>query len=192
MTAPRSDIAQRVRDLVPAHAAAECYGFTPNRSWYICCPFHNEHTASLKFFPDGGWHCFGCGRGGSSIDFVMELFDLDFRQAVVRLDTDFFLHLTGNNAAPSDRSAVLENRRKTLKRKAKLEQEEKNLNKEFYRLHKNRQFYAPHGLEIETDFHPLFVEALLKLPEIQYRLDEIEFELRRIECGENRNSRVSV
>lgn len=178
-----SDLAHRIRDLVPAHAAAECYGFTPNRSWYICCPFHNERTASLKFFPDGGWHCFGCGRGGSSIDFVMALFDLDFRQAVVRLDTDFSLHLTGNKNNTA--SSILEQRRKTLERKAKLEQEERNLNKEFYRLHTNMQLYEPCGPGVKDGFHPLFVEALLKLPEIQYRLDEIEFEQRRIERGKN-------
>lgn len=35
------------------------------------CPFHRDNTPSFTVFPDGGWHCFGCGAGGSLIDFVM-------------------------------------------------------------------------------------------------------------------------
>ncbi len=35
------------------------------------CPFHREKTASFTIFPDGGWHCFGCGASGRDIiDFV--------------------------------------------------------------------------------------------------------------------------
>ena len=35
-----------------------------NRMW-MCCPLHNEKTASLCLYEDGGWHCFGCHTGGS-------------------------------------------------------------------------------------------------------------------------------
>ena len=178
-----SDLASRVRELVPAREAAERYGFTPNRAGYICCPFHSERTPSLKLFPDGGWRCFGCGKGGSSIDFVMELFELDFRQAVARLDMDFSLNLTGERPAPAARSAILEERRKERKRRAELEAEEERLAKEHYRLHRNMQLYAPDGLSVETAFHPLFAEALQKLPEVQYRLDELENEVRRMDHG---------
>lgn len=178
-----SDLAQRVRKLVPAGEAAERYGFTPNRAGYICCPFHSERTPSLKLYPDGGWHCFGCGKGGSSIDFVMALFDLDFRQAVVRLDMDFSLNLTNERRLPPVRSAILEERRREQKRRAELETEVDRLTKEHYRLHRNRQLYAPDGLSVETDFHPLFAEALQKLPEVQYRLDELNNELREMDHG---------
>lgn len=177
----RSDLAQRVRELVPAREAAERYGFTPNRAGYICCPFHNERTPSLKFFQDGGWKCFGCGKGGSSIDFVMALFGLDFRQAVVRLDMDFSLCVIGEHPSPAARSSILEERMKEQKRRAELEAEVDLLTKEHYRLHRNRQLYAPDGLHAETVFHPLFAEALQKLPEVQYRLDELENEARRME-----------
>ena len=37
------------------------------------CPFHSEKTASFKITPAKKvWHCFGCGKGGSVIDFIME------------------------------------------------------------------------------------------------------------------------
>ena len=67
------------------------YGFEPNRAGFMRCPFHQgDHTASLKIYAgDRGWHCFGCNSGGSVIDFVMRLYDINFRQAVLRLDLDF-------------------------------------------------------------------------------------------------------
>lgn len=185
----RSDLASRVRELVPAREAAEFYGFVPDRAGYICCPFHGERTASLKLFPDGGWHCFGCGKGGSSIDFVMELFGLEFRQAVVRLDMDFSIGLTGGRSAPAERSAILEERRRERERRAELEEQINFFTKEHYRLHENRKLFAPCGLPVETGFHPLFAEALRKLPEVQYRLEELDNELRRLE-HERRTNRA--
>ena len=35
-----------------------------SRCW-ACCPLHDEKTASMAFYEDGGWHCFGCGACGS-------------------------------------------------------------------------------------------------------------------------------
>ena len=93
------DLAGQIRSLVTAREAAERYGFHPNRSGYIHCPFHSERTPSLKLFPDGGWKCFGCGAGGSVIDFVMNLFDIPFRQAVLRINADFALGLIWDRRA---------------------------------------------------------------------------------------------
>ena len=50
------------------------------------CPFHLEKTPSLVVTPRKNlWHCFGCGLGGSTIDWVMRMQGLEFRQAVERL-----------------------------------------------------------------------------------------------------------
>ena len=68
------------------------YGFEITRGGYILCPFHHEKTASLKLYPKG-FHCFGCGAGGSVIDFAMRYFGLDFRAAAGRLNYDFGLGL---------------------------------------------------------------------------------------------------
>lgn len=70
------------------------YNIHVSASGYAVCPFHSEKTGSLRIFPGNrGWHCFGCGEGGSVIDFVEKYFRLDFRGAVIRLDTDFRLGL---------------------------------------------------------------------------------------------------
>jgi len=46
------------------------------------CPFHQDDTASLIVTPSKNlWHCMGCGKGGSVIDFVMEHDGLSFRHA---------------------------------------------------------------------------------------------------------------
>lgn len=37
------------------------------------CPFHNEKTPSFTVSPAKGfYHCFGCGKGGGTVDFIME------------------------------------------------------------------------------------------------------------------------
>lgn len=47
------------------------------------CPFHREKTPSFHVHPGRqGWHCFGCGKGGSVIDFVMGIEKLDFVPAL--------------------------------------------------------------------------------------------------------------
>lgn len=40
----------------------------------IKCPFHNDRTASMALYPNGGYHCFGCGKhGNNAIDFTIDM-----------------------------------------------------------------------------------------------------------------------
>ena len=53
------------------------------------CPFHDDSTPSLSVDPiKNVWHCFGCGAGGSVLDFVMKKDGLTFREAVDKLLVD--------------------------------------------------------------------------------------------------------
>lgn len=88
-----NDIFAEVRDQVTAQEAAERYGVEVRRGW-TKCPFHGEKTASLKFYQNGGFYCFGCHRGGSSIDFVSNLFSITPLEAVKKINEDFSLGLT--------------------------------------------------------------------------------------------------
>ena len=50
------------------------------------CPFHSEKTPSFSVAPDKQiYHCFGCGKGGSVISFIMEIENLSFPDAVAFL-----------------------------------------------------------------------------------------------------------
>ena len=53
-------------------------------SGYVaCCPFHNEKTPSFHVSPTRGiYKCFGCGKAGSSVGFLMEYEHLSYVEAL--------------------------------------------------------------------------------------------------------------
>ncbi len=54
--------------------------------WWGRCPFHNEKSPSFHVVPDRKmYHCFGCGKGGGVINFLMEMDKLSFVEAVETL-----------------------------------------------------------------------------------------------------------
>lgn len=167
----RSEVARQIVEALPMREVVEHYGFTPNRAGYISCPFHREKTASLKIYPGtGGWCCFGCHAGGSVINFVMRLFEIDFQQAVLRLSTDFGLNLAPGETSRLERSRILEARRREEARKAELDAEYRRKAAEYLYYWEARKYFAP--LSPGDTLHPLFAEALLRLPELEYWLDE--------------------
>ena len=55
-------------------------------NWWGNCPFHGEKTASFSVNPQKGFFkCFGCGKGGSCYNFVMEIEGLNFPEAIKRV-----------------------------------------------------------------------------------------------------------
>ena len=53
-----------------------------NNDWGLC-PFHNEKTPSFSVSREKQiYHCFGCGKGGGVISFIMEIENLPFVEAV--------------------------------------------------------------------------------------------------------------
>lgn len=66
--------------------------------WKAPCPFHAEKDPSFMVYPDGGYHCFGCGAHGTlediaayiGIDFV-SVPDLAYEQDHVSLETRKYL-----------------------------------------------------------------------------------------------------
>ncbi|MEI3112266.1 MAG: CHC2 zinc finger domain-containing protein [Oscillospiraceae bacterium] len=53
-----------------------------NRYWGLC-PFHSEKTPSFSVSPDKQMcYCFGCHKGGGAINFIMEMEDVGFVDAV--------------------------------------------------------------------------------------------------------------
>ena len=77
------------------------------------CPFHGEKTPSFHISPDKQlYHCFGCGAGGSVLQFIMNIENLDFVDAVKFLAAKANIALPeGENREISDK---LHKRKKTV------------------------------------------------------------------------------
>jgi DNA primase len=55
-------------------------------NWMACCPFHQEKTPSFSVNPNKGFYkCFGCGKGGTAFNFLMEMEGLSFPEAIERV-----------------------------------------------------------------------------------------------------------
>ena len=71
----RSDIV----DVVSGYVALQRKG----GNLFGLCPFHNEKTPSFSVSPDKQiYHCFGCKKGGGVINFIMDIENLTFPEAV--------------------------------------------------------------------------------------------------------------
>lgn len=65
--------------LIESHVSLKKMG----ASYKACCPFHQEKTPSFNVSPVKQlYHCFGCGRGGNALSFLMEYEHLNFIEAV--------------------------------------------------------------------------------------------------------------
>ena len=94
--------AQVIRDSVTMEQILQIYGYQTKHG-FMCCPFHGEKAPSLKVYKKtGGWHCFGCERGGSVIDFVMEHENCKFNTAVRAIDGALHLGLMDPHEDPED------------------------------------------------------------------------------------------
>ena len=94
----RADIVQIVGERVHlAPAGAQFKGL---------CPFHSEKTPSFTVNPQRRmFHCFGCGAGGSVIDFVMTYERLEFAEAATQLAERLGIAL-GRSVAPGQARAL--------------------------------------------------------------------------------------
>lgn len=52
-------------------------------NYMACCPFHNEKTPSFVVSPSKGlYKCFGCGKGGNAVTFLMEHESVSYPEAL--------------------------------------------------------------------------------------------------------------
>lgn len=91
-----------VVELVSGYVALKKVG----RNWRGLCPFHTERSPSFYVNPERQtYHCFGCGAGGSVINFVMAIEKLEFPEAVKFLGKRLGIRVESDK--PSDRSQAL-------------------------------------------------------------------------------------
>lgn len=83
-----SSVFEAVKAAVPMRAAAERFGLEVNDAGMVRCPFHDDHTPSMKLYDDH-FYCFGCGRHGDVVDLTAELFCIPPYDAACKLADDF-------------------------------------------------------------------------------------------------------
>lgn len=88
---------EKIKAKVSLRRLAESAGVSWDRTktraaagdWWAPCPFHGEKTSSFHVVEKGSagglFKCFGCGRGGSAVDFVMARDGLAPGEAIRRL-----------------------------------------------------------------------------------------------------------
>jgi DNA primase len=77
------------------------------------CPFHGEKSPSFSVSPTKQfYHCFGCGKNGNAISFLMEHVGMSFVEAVQDLAQQYGMQIPEDDASPQDRARALEQRKK--------------------------------------------------------------------------------
>ncbi|MBK7007204.1 MAG: hypothetical protein IPH36_00280 [Saprospiraceae bacterium] len=70
------------------------------------CPFHDEKTPSFAVSPSKGiFKCFGCGKGGSALNFIMEHESLSYTEAIRYLANKYRIELVESQQTQEDKDA---------------------------------------------------------------------------------------
>ena len=68
------------------------------------CPFHGEKSPSFSVSPSKQfYHCFGCGKNGNAISFLMDHAGMGFIEAVNDLAQSVGLQVPDDDISPQDR-----------------------------------------------------------------------------------------
>lgn len=77
------------------------------------CPFHGEKTPSFTVSPSKQfYHCFGCGKNGNAIGFLMDYAGMNFVEAVKDLAGQYGMQVPEDDRSPADRARDAEQRQK--------------------------------------------------------------------------------
>ncbi|MDD2583485.1 MAG: DNA primase [Bacteroidales bacterium] len=72
-------------------------------NYMACCPFHHEKTPSFSVSPSKGiFKCFGCGKAGNVVSFVMEHEQLGYVDALKFLGKKYSIEVVDEDESPQD------------------------------------------------------------------------------------------
>lgn len=82
----RADIVEVVGDYVPLKKKGQ--------NMWACCPFHGEKTPSFSISPAKQiYKCFGCGKAGDPIQFIMDIEGIGFAEAIRHLAKKYAIEI---------------------------------------------------------------------------------------------------
>ena len=177
------NIFREMKERVTARLVAERYGLKVSRNGMACCPFHNDKHPSMKI--DQNYYCFACGAKGDAINYVAVLFGLSQFEAAKKINEDFSLDIPiGQSETRRKRKSEVKNNEKIPTKEERIQFVQKKIDGwakdaadvllrylrwlEFW-----KEFYKPES--VETEWHPLFAEALQNESKISYLLDILMF-----------------
>ena len=153
---------ESIKAAITARQAAESFGLMVNRSGMAACPFHEDHTPSLKL--DRRYYCFGCGATGDVIDFTARLLGISNHDAAQILAERFGIQPESQTVLTSKIKPAVPLRVTEQRCLFALVQYEKLL-----RFWKKQ--HAPQAPEVPL--HEKFVEGCLRESFIAHLIDEM-------------------
>ena len=176
-----------IKETLPIADVMVLYGIEVKHSNKALCPLHNEKTPSFTLYPaSNSWYCFGCGAGGSTIDFVMQVHGVDALEAAQKLDADFGLGLFNRKLSQAElhrmKNQQAEQHAQPQVNKGLVGAFEVYMNRAYmllcdylHLLNDQKIMYTPKSPEkMDKRLHPLFVEACYQLNYIEYLIDSLE------------------
>ena len=72
-------------------------------NYQACCPFHNEKTPSFVVSPSKGvYKCFGCGKGGNAVTFLMEHENMTYPEALKAVAKRYGIEVREKEMTPEE------------------------------------------------------------------------------------------
>lgn len=182
------EISARIKSAVTMSDICERYDIEVSKTGFTVCPFHNEKTPSLKVYKNNrGYYCFGCGKGGDVISFVEGYFNLDYKNAVEKINRDFSLGLPLGRKMSLREKFELDRKDKERKkqREEKKTEEENKLKRyrdayaEWIEVDRIIRSHRPKNADEPLDLE--FAKALHRRELIEIELEEAESEVMRSE-----------
>ena len=159
-----------VKTTVTVKQAAALYGLPITTTGMTRCPFHEDHTPSMKL-NDTYYYCFGCGATGDVIDLTARIFDLSSLQAARKLVRDFDLSPdkppSGTIALPKPPAALSDAQQEDIAYCLRVLHDYRDL------LTRWQTEFAPCSPEESLDER--FVEALHMLATVDDLIDRLAF-----------------
>ncbi|BDU58518.1 hypothetical protein LMORI2_15000 [Limnohabitans sp. MORI2] len=118
------------------------------------CPFHGEKSPSFSVSPAKQFfHCFGCGKNGNAIGFLMEHAGMTFIEAVKDLAQNVGMQVPEEDISPQDRARAAEQRQKQATLTDVLEKAGEAYRKQLRNSPKAIEYFKGRGLSGEIAKH---------------------------------------
>ncbi|MDR3297655.1 MAG: DNA primase [Prevotellaceae bacterium] len=92
--------AARIDEVVSDYVALKRRG----ANYVACCPFHDERTPSFSVSPSRGiFKCFGCGKGGNAVIFVMEHEKVSYVEALKIVGKKYHIEIEERELTPDEK-----------------------------------------------------------------------------------------